>query len=377
MRIESVALHRVQIPLKRAFAHAASARTTSAAILVQVRDDAGHVGWGEIRPRPYVTGETMDGAFAEGAPSLAEQVLVQRWADRDALVAWLAALPDAVGLATRGGFECALLDAGGRRFGFGFGQLLPGPWQPGLPPGVVVGFETPTAKLGRHCAMLRLAKRRHVKVKVGADADTERLTIVRDVFGEDVPLRIDANAAWTVPQTLDKLASFVGLPIASIEQPIHRDDVAGLARIRAEGGVPVMADEAVCSEDDARRLIAAQAADIFNIRIGKHGGILPSLRIVQLATDAGVAVHLGTLVGETGILSRVGEVFGAMVRGFDCLDGKGQAGFLLAEDVLSPDAEGKAPKLGEVEVTAPGLGVDVDEAQVARFRVGDATSISR
>lgn len=375
MRIESVALHRVQIPLKRAFAHAASSRTSSEAILVQLRGDEGHTGWGEIRPRPYVTGETMDGVLTELAPALGRRVMAAQWLARDELVAWLAALPDDVGLATRGGFECALLDAGGRRFGFGFGETLPGPWHPGLPPGVVVGLQTPTAKLGRHCAMLRLAKRRHVKVKVGVDDDVARLKIVTDVFGPDVPLRIDANAAWTVDETLDKLASFAGLPIASIEQPIAKDDIEGLAAIRARGSVPVMADEAVCSVDDARRLVAAQAVDIFNVRVGKHGGILASHRIVEIAEAAGVAVHLGTLVGETGVLSRVGEVFGAMVRGFACLDGKGQAGFLLAEDVLAPGDDGKAPKLGEIPVTAPGLGVAVDEARVERFRVGDAVGL--
>ena len=54
--------------------------------------------------------------------------------------------------------------------------------------------------------------------------------------------------------------------------------------------------------------------------------------------STGIEVSLGTMVGETGVLSRASEVFGRCVPGFDCLDGKGQNRHLLAEDVLVPDS---------------------------------------
>jgi L-alanine-DL-glutamate epimerase-like enolase superfamily enzyme len=369
MRIERAQLHLVRIPLKRAFAHAASSRTESEAVLVALHDDAGNVGWGEIRPRPYVTGETIDEVLDVRGPALANALLDGSFEDLGGVIARLSAIEDAAGLATRGGFEAALLDVAGQALGFGLGDVLGGEPGPALPAGVVIGFETSTDKLPRHCAMLRLAGRRHIKVKVGLPDDARRLALVRDVFGRDVPLRLDANAAWSVAETIDNLAAFGDIPIHSIEQPVAKDDLDGLRTIREQTGVRVMADESVCSVADAHALVAARAADIFNIRIGKHGGILAAARIVSLAQDAGIAVHLGTLVGETGILSRISEVFGRMTPGFDCLDGKGQHRFLLLEDVLQPPENNGKEDLGARPVSAPGLGVTVDPDRVARFRV--------
>ncbi|HET6583472.1 MAG TPA: enolase C-terminal domain-like protein, partial [Nannocystaceae bacterium] len=253
-------------------------------------------------------------------------------------------------LATFGGFELALLDAAGQRFGFALADVLGGLRGPELPAGVIIGFEIPTDQLPRHCAALRFGKRRHIKVKVGLPDDEARMAIVAGVFG-DLPIRIDANAAWPAEVAVQRLRALARFPIASVEQPVGKDDLAGLRRIRRETGMKVMADESVCTLADARALAEGQAADVFNIRLGKHGGVLAAARICELAREVGIEVSLGTMVGETGVLSRASEVFGRCVPGFDCLDGKGQNRHLLAEDVLAPD-----PPRDD----APGLGVRVD-----------------
>jgi hypothetical protein len=56
--------------------------------------------------------------------------------------------------------------------------------------------------------------------------------------------------------------------------------------------------------------------------------------------------QLGTLVGETGILSRAAEIFGRRVRGFDFLEGKGQSRTLLTEDIVDASNDGAAPGMG-------------------------------
>jgi muconate cycloisomerase len=124
--------------------------------------------------------------------------------------------------------------------------------------------------------------------------------------------------------------------IRSIEQPVPPRDLAGMRRVREESGVPVVADESLCTLDDGQRLIAAHAADIFNIRMAKCGGFLACLRLVKLANEAGLGCQLGTLVGETGILSRAAEIFGRRVEGFEFLEGKGQNKLLLVKDIVEP-----------------------------------------
>lgn len=381
MRIEAVGLHRVQLPFRagQRFGHALSERSKSDAILVQVVDDAGTVGWGEVLPRPYVTGETLDGVLHERGPLLARRLVGQALPDRAAVLAWIHAQLPVVGrdrdLAAFGGLEVALLDAAGRRMGFALAHVLgvgPGrPPGPGLPPGVIVGFEIDTPGLREHCIKLRFAGRTHVKVKVGRPDDVERVRTIAKLL--KVPLRLDANAAWTVDEAVERLRALDGVPIASIEQPVAARDLAGMRAVHERTGVAVMADEAVCSLIDAEAVIAAGAAQIFNVRPGKHGGVLGSLALVERARAAGIAVHLGTLVGESGILCRVAEVFGRSVPGFACLDGKGQNRFLLEEDVLrAPSDDADDPALA-APLDAPGLGVDVRLEAVESHRLGEPT----
>lgn len=371
MRIESIELHSVQIPLKRAFAHAASSRSTSEAVLVRAVNEDGVEGWGEIRPRAYVTGETLEGVLEDSGPALARRLVGETFEAIEPVLAWSKAVlaePSAP-LATIGGVEAALLDVAGRRLHFSLADAIGGAPYPEVPPGVVIGFDIATPALARHCAMLRLAGRTHVKVKVGAEDDAARLRIIADVLGPELPLRLDANAVWTVDEAIERLSGLRGFALHSIEQPVAKDDLAGLARVREATGVPVMADESVCSEADAHRLVQARACDIFNVRIGKHGGLLAARRIVEIAQSAGVRIHLGTLVGETGILSRHAEVLSRSVQGAECLDGKGQHAFLLAEDILQVAETKKKAEVAGTPLHAPGLGLSVDPERVARFRV--------
>jgi L-alanine-DL-glutamate epimerase-like enolase superfamily enzyme len=107
------------------------------------------------------------------------------------------------------------------------------------------------------------------------------------------------------------------------------------------------------------------------VRLGKNGGLVAANRLVDYAVEAGVQVHLGTMVGETGVLSAASETFGRCRPEFDCLDGKGQSAFLLEVDIASESGEHPGP------VRAPGLGVDVDLARVESLQVGDTKRQSK
>ena len=170
MRVEAVELRRVQIPLKRAFKHALHERKHTDAVFVTVLDAQGKTGWGEVQPRPYVTGETIEGVLEETGPALAQRLLGKTLDGVGEVTAWLddAAAFVGQGLATLCGFDLALLSlATGGAVEHALGGIRRDP----LPPGVIIGFEHETAKLARYCATLRLAGRNHVKVKVGLPDD--------------------------------------------------------------------------------------------------------------------------------------------------------------------------------------------------------------
>lgn len=368
MRVEIVELRRVQIPLRRAFKHALHERTRTDAVFVTLYDEAGNAGWGEIQPRPYVTGETIESVLDESGPRLAGELLGREFHSVQEVHTWLGDAPGCVGrrFATLCGFDLALMDLFGHHTGTSVAQMLGGITKPELPAGVIVGFEHKTDKIARYCATVRLSGKRHIKVKVGLDDDLERLRQVAKVF-KNTGIRLDANAAWTPDEAIAKLRKWVPeIDIASIEQPVAADDYAGLRKIREETGVKVMADESVCTLADATRLIEQEACDIFNVRLGKNGGLWTARRLVEIAAGAGIEVHLGTMVGESGVLSRASELFGRCVPGFACLDGKGQNTFLLEVDILEEPSE--ACDRPELE---PGLGLRVSQERLKNFQVGE------
>lgn len=135
---------------------------------------------------------------------------------------------------------------------------------------------------------------RAYKVKVGhpsVDWDIARLNLVRDAIGSEADLMIDANEAWTVSETRNRVRAYeaAGHRLFWVEDPILRSDFAGLAALRGTlGGARINAGEYLAT-DAKMALIAADAADVvqLNSRIGD------GLRIAWAAGLKGVPVALG------------------------------------------------------------------------------------
>jgi L-alanine-DL-glutamate epimerase-like enolase superfamily enzyme len=352
MRISSVSLHHLRIPLRVPFAHALKARNETETVIVVVTSSDGISGVGEILPRPYLTGETINSVLQSELPPLVQSWLGRSFEHRAGVVAALEqGLRDAGrALATFAGWEMALLDLTGKTFGFSAGDVLGPVLKSDLDTGVVIDFAVSTNALAKRCRLLRIAGRRHIKVKVGQDSDLQRLAIIAGVLGGDFPLRIDANGAWHREQAVAALQRMREFNITSVEQPVPATDLDGMRHVRKETGLAIVADESLCSFSDGERLIQMGGADCFNIRIAKCGGLLACLRLAKLAFDAGLHCQLGTLVGETGILARAAELLGTRVPGFEFLEGRGQNKRLLREDVV------EQPLQGEV-AASHGLGI--------------------
>jgi muconate cycloisomerase len=362
MRISTVTAYRIRIPFRSAFVHALQRRGVTEAIVLVIESDAGHVGVGEVLPRPYLTGETLE-SVAHEIPALTRRWLGRTFEDRDDVVH---ALHEELrlagrGLATFAGWELAILDLAGKTFRFAAGDVLGPTTGSELEAGVVIDFGVSTHSLEKHCMLLRLAGYRHIKVKIGLDDDLRRLTLVQEVFGAQHPLRLDANGAWTADYAIAMLREMGRFNIRSVEQPVPARDLVGMRRVRERTGVAVVADESLCSLEDGQCLTAAQAADVFNIRIAKCGGFLACLRLVKLANEAGLRCQMGTLVGETGILSRAAEIFGCRVKGFEFLEGKRQNKHLLVQDIVEvPHAQDSTPT---------GLGITIASNHLNKWTV--------
>jgi L-Ala-D/L-Glu epimerase len=362
--VVSVEVFDVRFAFRQPFVHHLAARRESRSLVVRVRLDDGTVGHGEALPRPYLTGETE--ASVIGALSGPLAALAGGWdaGDLPSVARALRSAParDACARSPAAfcGLELALLDASGRRTGRSVTDLLGPVLRRELPyESAVVGL-LPPALYRLHLERIRQLGKRVVKLKAGSSRDPENVALARKVLGEGVQLVLDANAAWSVAEAIERIGMLEPFGLAAVEQPVAREDVAGLAAVRRAVRTPIMADESIATRADAERLLAAGACDLWNLRVGKCGGLLHTLELARLAARHGIGTQLGVLVGETGILGSAGRLLAACHVGFLHLefDSTGMRQGDVLRVPLAPVQDGRAP----ASCDGPGLGFEVEAA---------------
>jgi len=142
-----------------------------------------------------------------------------------------------------------------------------------------------------------------LKVKVGGkDAlDIERIVAIREAV-PDARLLIDANQAWGVEESLKIIKAITPLNIELIEQPVLGSDIEGLRTISQQSGIPILADEAVFTLEDTKKVIEEKAADLINIKLMKCGGISKAIEIIAYCQEKKVKCMMGSMLeGPTSI----------------------------------------------------------------------------
>jgi L-alanine-DL-glutamate epimerase-like enolase superfamily enzyme len=383
MQVVELTAYHVRIPLVRPIRHASHSRTSTDNLVVRCVLDDRTEGFGEGVPREYVTGETIDSAI----DLLRKSDLANRLEpcpDFPAAVALaerlrLAPVPgddrDCRGNAARCAVELALLDAYGRRFGEPLSRvtrlLAPDLYEPkdSIRYSGVITSARAGLKLFLACMLMRVYRFRQVKVKVGIAGhdDVYRLRKIRGRMRRNVDLRIDANEAWAAGEAAERMRALEPFGVSSVEQPVPHAEVAALAEVRRQVRTPIMLDESLCGPIDAERAVAGQTCDLFNLRLSKCGGFIPSLRLAQLARRHGLGYQLGCQVGESALLSSAGRHFACSVAGPRYLEGsydRHLVGEALGRRDITFGWGGRAPAL-----TGPGLGVDLDPAALDRVTV--------
>ncbi|HLJ97425.1 MAG TPA: enolase C-terminal domain-like protein [Gemmataceae bacterium] len=333
--VELIAYH-VRIPFRRAIRHASHSRCETDNVVVHCVLDDGTEGFGEGVPREYVTGETIDFALE-----------LLRRSDLRAQLEPCPDFPAAVGLAerlrlapipsdergcqgnaARCAVELALLDAFGRRFGQplrAIPKLLapqldqPRPWV--RYSGAITSARGPKLRLA--AVAMWLYRFRDLKVKVGIAGydDVARLGQLRRLMGRRIDLRVDANEAWSPQEAVARIHALEPFGISSVEQPVAHAEIDAFARRRHAVRVPIMLDESLCSLYDAECARERDRCDLFNLRLSKCGGFIPTLRLAEFASRHGVGYQLGCQVGETALLSAAGRHFASSVAGLRAVEG--------------------------------------------------------
>jgi O-succinylbenzoate synthase len=174
---------------------------------------------------------------------------------------------------------------------------------------------------------------------------------VRERFGDELLLQVDANTAYTLVDA-PRLAELDPFGLLLIEQPLDEDDVLGHADLAKLVRTPICLDESITSAATAAAAIRLGACRIVNIKPGRVGGYLEARRIHDVCVANGIAVWCGGML-ETGI-GRAANLALAALPGFTLPGDTSASDRYFHTDITEPFVLAD----GHLAVpTGPGLGV--------------------
>ncbi len=297
--------HHRTLQLRSPFKIARSTTTQRFTLIVELCDEQGNSGFGEVSDNTY---------YPEAKPHEIERVLdrlkaVLAKADPDKPQAlWTLCQPllkdNRFALSA---LDMAAHDLAARRADMPLYSFWGIDWQANARP-----VSNYTLSIGSPDEVLAQAEANpwpSYKVKLGGQADLETLQLLRDELPGTL-LAVDANAAWEILEARAMIEQLSEWEIAFVEQPLPQGSYTEMVQLRAAlQGVPhppLIADEDCKVEADIDR--CAGAFDGVNIKLTKCGGPTPALRMVARARELGLKVMFGCMVESSfgiGILQHL------------------------------------------------------------------------
>jgi L-Ala-D/L-Glu epimerase len=363
VRITAVEAIPFALPYRRAPEFASGRVSSADNVLVRVHTDAGLVGQAEAQPRPYTYGETQAsivetvGGALNAALTGVDPVRIELVAERCAGVAG--------NYVARGAVDLAVWDVVGQILDRSCHALLGG-FADDVPAAHMVSFGEPAAMAEEAVEVHERLGVETFKVKVGRDPalDVASVRAVRDALpGAD--LYVDANRGWSYDDAVRAGDALAALGVRTIEEPISIEDRAGRLRLADRWAIPLGGDESCISLAHVDRALEEGAVRVVSVKTARTG-FTESRRILDLCLARNVPVLVGSQYeGAIGALATI-----AFAAAFAATAGHPAeiTNFLDLED----DLVVTAPEIrdGRASVpAAPGLGVEIDEERLARYRL--------
>lgn len=297
MKISGIELRRGAMPLVAPFETSFGMTTVRDVLLVRVVT-ADSEGWGECGA---MSAPQYSAEYTEGAADVIRSFFVPALAAAQSVTANSVAqvLAQYKGhQMAKAAVETAVLDAELRGAGMSFGTYL-GAVRSSIPVGVSVGVMPSIAQLVDAVGEYVEAGYSRVKLKIKPGWDIEPVRAVRERFGDDLLLQVDANTAYSLGDA-PLLARLDPFDLLLIEQPLAEDDLRGHAALAQLLRTPLCLDESIISARAAADAIALGACRIVNVKPGRVGGYLEARRVHDVCAANGIPVWCGGML-ETGL----------------------------------------------------------------------------
>jgi L-alanine-DL-glutamate epimerase and related enzymes of enolase superfamily len=366
--ISRIEVFRVAIPLiGDSFRNAYGTITRQHSIIVRVSSGE-FTGVGNIDPMPGYSPEPIEDTQRILTQILAPALLDENAANFASLTAAMDRTIPAF-LEAKAAIEMACTDLTAHALGVPLFQLLGGAIKQKILLNGWIGI-VPPDRAAQEAMRWVDAGFQSIKIKLGGgiQGDRDRVQAVREAVGPTLPLRADANAHYSVQDSiaLGKLLEPFNLQL--LEQPVAADDLLGLAKVRRSVGIPIMADEAVTDHRSLIDVIRHDCAEVVKFKVMKHGGLHQCRHMMETASAAGLKIVIGHGFGLS--ISTMAELMLASTNA-DVLEGVECVGPLKMSDDVVDQPLDLSRGIIELPASQAGLGMRLSDSKLQEFAVED------
>jgi len=346
------------------------------ALVVRVETDAGITGIGEVDSAPMAVKGAIDGPFSHTiACGLAQLVVGEDPFETEKI--WhkmyranIYAGRRGVGFHAMSGIDIALWDIKGKALGLPVWKLLGGGFHQKVRCYASSLFGETPAKTGELARRYRDQGFNAVKfgwAPMGQDEKTD-IVLVREArkgLGDDADLCIDAGLVWDSKTALQRARAFSEYKIFWLEEPLRPDDYEGYRRLAEATDVRIAAGEEESSRQTFIDLMDRGRIDVVQVDLTRCGGFTEAMKIAALAWDRGlpVANHgFTTYINVTAALHWLNSIPNALICEFVAEEETNLRESVTKQKLRAVDGCLSIPQ-------EPGLGIELDEEAINRFRV--------
>lgn len=383
MKIQSIETIPVRLPTRRVHQWANLKTPIGVYLLVKLTTDDGWTGLGEAPALKDWGGDHMRyyGETPASVAAVIRDILAPNLVGEDPRrIEWLHTLMDQAVKGypySKAAIDMALYDVVGKAAAVPAYQLLGGLYRESVPISHSIGLmdmDEAVAEVQR----VKAEGVRTIKLKGGVEPgrDVELLRRVREALGPDMNLTVDANNGYkSAKEAVRTTRAMEPYNILYMEQPV--EGLEAMAEVTRRVDTPIMADESAWTTWDILEIIEKKAADIVSIYTTKPGGLLKAKKVAAIAEAAGFPCNVnGSVEMGVGNAANVHLAASTAAANLACVipvttpdaEATGRiAGIYYKDDIVAEPFEFAD---GAVKVShRPGLGVELDEEKVERYRL--------
>lgn len=297
MKITDIKVYQIGIPLRKTFKTSVRSSKRIENIIINVFLEDGKVGYGEAAPHTFVTGETQESIRAAILKHIKPAIV---GLDIENMEEVMSCISNSIlgNTGAKAAVDIAIYDLYGQYLNRPLHEVLGGKKE-SIESDITISINN-IEQMKKDCLEAIQNGYKTLKIKLGSNYndDIKRIMEIRKTVGTEIKLRLDANQAWK-PKDAVRIINKMedkGLDIELVEQPVHFQDIGGMAFVTKNVLTPILADESVVQVRDAIEIIKAHAADLINIKLMKTGGIYNAIKICHIAEAYGIECMIGCML---------------------------------------------------------------------------------